>query len=76
MNLQGRLDRYRNRGIQELGIRQGIHRGTDVTAKLCTVELRPVLPLPLFEDLAKDDFESVRRSVRTVFSEWLVEVPR
>src|SRR5580700_2166782 len=42
-----------------------------VTAKLCTVELRPVLPLPLFEDLAKDDFESVRRSVRTVFSEWL-----
>ena len=47
-----------------------------VTAKLCTVELRPVLPLPLFEDLAKDDFESVRRSVRTVFSEWLAEVQR
>jgi len=47
-----------------------------VTAKLCTVELRTVLPLPLFEDLAKDDFESVRRSVRTVFSEWLAEVQR
>jgi hypothetical protein len=47
-----------------------------VTAKLCTVELRLVLPLPLFEDLAKDDFESVRRSVRIVFSEWLVEVRR
>jgi hypothetical protein len=47
-----------------------------VTAKLCTVELRPVLPLSLFEDLAKDDFESVRSSVRTVFSEWLAEVQR
>jgi hypothetical protein len=47
-----------------------------VTAKLCTVELRPVLPLSLFEELAKDDFESVRRSVRTVFSEWLGEVQR
>jgi hypothetical protein len=45
-----------------------------VTAKLCTVELRPVLPHPLFEDLAKDDFESLRRSIRTVLSEWLVEI--
>jgi len=47
-----------------------------VTAKLCTVELRPVLPLPLFDELVKDDFESVRRSVRTVFSEWLGENQR
>jgi hypothetical protein len=47
-----------------------------VTATLCTVELRPVLPLSLFEDLAKDDFESVRRSVRTVFSQWLAEAQR
>jgi hypothetical protein len=47
-----------------------------VTARLCTVELGPVLPLPLFEDLAKDHFESVRRSVRTVFPEWLGEVQR
>jgi hypothetical protein len=47
-----------------------------VTAKLCTVELRPVLPLSLFEELAKDEFESLRRSLRTVFSDWLTEVPR
>ena len=47
-----------------------------VTAKLCTVELRPVLPLPLFEDLAKDDFESVRRSVRIRTSQWLAEAQR
>jgi len=45
-----------------------------VTAKLCTVELRPVLPLSLFEQLAKDEFESIRHSVRTVFADWLGEV--
>lgn len=47
-----------------------------VTVKLCTVELRPVLPLSLFEELAKDEFESVRRSLRAVFSDWLREVHR
>ncbi len=44
-----------------------------VTAKLCTVELRPVLPLPLFEQLAKEGFEVIRQSLRTVFSDWLTE---
>jgi Nucleotidyl transferase AbiEii toxin, Type IV TA system len=44
-----------------------------VTAKLCTVELRPVLPLPLFEQLEKEGFEAIRQSLRTVFSGWLTE---
>jgi len=44
-----------------------------MTAKLCTVELRPVLPLSMFEELAKADFASIRGSVRTIFSEWLEE---
>jgi hypothetical protein len=44
-----------------------------VTAKLCTVELRPVLPLPLFEQLEKEGFEAIRQSLRTVFSDWLTE---
>lgn len=44
-----------------------------VTAKLCTVELRPVLPLPLFEQLEKEEFEAIRQSLRTVFSDWLAK---
>jgi hypothetical protein len=44
-----------------------------VTAKLSTVELRPVLPLPLFEQLEKEGFEAIRQSLRTVFSGWLGE---
>jgi len=42
-----------------------------VTPKLCTVELRPVLPLPLFEQLEKQGFEPLRQSLRTVLSDWL-----
>ena len=42
-----------------------------VTSKLCTVELRPVLPPPLFEQLEKEGFEPIRKSLRTVFSDWL-----
>jgi Nucleotidyl transferase AbiEii toxin, Type IV TA system len=42
-----------------------------VSAKLCTVELRPVLPLPLFEQLEQEGFEPIRQSLRTVFSDWL-----
>jgi Nucleotidyl transferase AbiEii toxin, Type IV TA system len=44
-----------------------------VTAKLCTVELRPVLPLPLFGHLEKEGFEAIRQSLRIVFSDWLTE---
>jgi predicted nucleotidyltransferase len=44
-----------------------------VTAKLCTVELRQVLPLSLFEQLEKEGFEAIRQSLRTVFSDWLAE---
>jgi hypothetical protein len=44
-----------------------------ITAKLCTVELRPVLPLPLFEQLEKEEFEAIRQSLRTVFSGWLAK---
>jgi hypothetical protein len=41
-----------------------------VNPKLCTVELRPVLPLPLFEQLEQKGFEPLRQSLRTVFSDW------
>jgi hypothetical protein len=42
-----------------------------IVPKLCTVELRAVLPLPVFEELAQEEFEPIRHSLRTVFSHWL-----
>lgn len=47
-----------------------------IDPKLCTVELRPVLPRPLFEQLEKQGFEPIRVSLRTVFSDWLAGGPR
>ena len=44
-----------------------------VTPKLCTVELRPVLPASVFEELEKQDFQPIHSSLRTVFAEWLEE---
>jgi len=44
-----------------------------INAKLCTVELRPVLPQAVFEELAASDFETIHRSLRIVFSHWLGE---
>lgn len=41
-----------------------------VTDDLCIAELRRVLPVALFEELAKEKFESLRQSLRTVFSDW------
>jgi hypothetical protein len=43
----------------------------NINTKLCTVELRPVLPLAIFEELARNEFEAIRRSLRIVFSHWL-----
>jgi len=42
----------------------------NIDAKLCTVELRPVLPQAVFDDLAKNEFETIRDSLRIVFSHW------
>lgn len=47
-----------------------------IDPKLCTVELRPVLPPPLFEQLEKKGFEPIRLSLREVFSDWLAGGPR
>ncbi len=44
-----------------------------ITPKLCTVELRPVLPLSVFQELEKRDFQPIQSSLRTVFAEWLEE---
>jgi len=46
-------------------------RINSVDAKLCTVELRPVLPDQLFTALAKEDFKPLRRSLEHVYSDWI-----
>ena len=42
-----------------------------IDVKLCTAELRPVLPEKLFKELAEKDFKRLRSSLETVFTEWL-----
>lgn len=49
-------------------IRDRINR---VDAKLCTAELRPVLPDALFKALAQQEFEPLRSALESVFSDWL-----
>jgi Nucleotidyl transferase AbiEii toxin, Type IV TA system len=44
-----------------------------INAKLCTVELRPVLPQAVFDQLGANEFDTIRRSLRAVFSNWLGE---
>ena len=47
-----------------------------VTPKLCTVELRPVLPASVFDELERQGFQPIHSSLRTVFAEWLEESSR
>lgn len=42
-----------------------------INVKLCTAELRSVLPPALFEELANQQFKPLRDSLRTLFSEWV-----
>jgi hypothetical protein len=45
----------------------------NINPQLCTVELRPVLPAALFEELARAEFQPICHSLRVVFSHWLEE---
>jgi hypothetical protein len=56
------------RELETESIRNRIDR---VDRRLCTVELRPVLPDPLFTSLAQQDFKPLRSSLETVFADWL-----
>ena len=44
-----------------------------INVKLCTAELRSVLPLALFEELAREQFKPIRDSLRMLFSKWVEE---
>jgi len=49
-------------------IRKRIDR---IDVKLCTAELRPVLPEKSFKELAQENFKNLRSSLETVFTDWL-----
>jgi hypothetical protein len=42
-----------------------------VTAKRCAAELQPYLPEDVYRQLAEDEFEPLRQSLRELFAEWL-----
>lgn len=42
-----------------------------VNSKPCTVELRNMLPEPIFTELAKHDFKKLRDSLEAVYSDWI-----
>ena len=44
-----------------------------IDVRLCTAELRSVLPPALFEELASKQFEPLRDSLRKLFSQWVGE---
>jgi hypothetical protein len=62
--------------IQEFDKESIVSRIEAVTPKLCTVELRPVLPPFLFEQLEKNDFETLRSALGTAFSDYAGEAPQ
>lgn len=68
-NLKAHLDDFIQ--MHELDselIRKRISR---IDVKLCTAELRSVLPEKLFKELAEEDFKTLRSSLETVFTDWL-----
>jgi hypothetical protein len=46
-------------------------RIASVDPRLCTVELRAILPQELFTELAREDFKRLRQSLEIVFSSWI-----
>lgn len=42
-----------------------------VNTKLCTVELRTVLPSDQFDGLSQEGFKPLRQALETVFADWL-----
>ena len=68
-NLNAHLyDFIQMREFDSASIRARIDR---IDTKLCTAELRPVLPDALFTSLAKKEFKPLRSSLETVFADWL-----
>jgi hypothetical protein len=56
---------------REIGREQIGERIEQITPKLCRAELQSVLPANIYANLQKNDFESLRAAVRSLFSEQL-----
>jgi len=68
-NLKAHLDDFiQMREFDTELIRSRIAR---IDPKLCTVELRPILPRERFTELAEDDFNRLRKALKTVLSNWI-----
>jgi Nucleotidyl transferase AbiEii toxin, Type IV TA system len=70
-NLHAHLEDFA--AMKEIDSQELSERIQKIGAKLCTVELRPVLPASIFEDLANCAFEPIRQSLRVAFAHWLGE---
>lgn len=68
-NLTAHLDDFIQ--MRELDAESIRSRIGSVDTRLCTVELRAVLPDELFTALAREDFKRLRQSLETVFANWL-----
>lgn len=68
-NLRAHLDDFiRMRELDSESIRHRINR---IDVKLCTAELRPVLPDKVFSSLAEQKFKPLRSSLESVFMDWI-----
>ena len=68
-NLRAHLDDFiRMRELDSDSIRHRINR---IDVKLCTAELRPVLPDKVFSSLAERQFRTLRSSLESVFADWV-----
>jgi hypothetical protein len=70
-NLQAHLEDFI--AMKEMDQESIETRVQGINTKLCTVELRPVLPLAIFEELAKNEFEAIRHSLRVVLAHRLAK---
>jgi Nucleotidyl transferase AbiEii toxin, Type IV TA system len=68
-NLKAHLDDFIQ--MHELDSELIRKRMDRIDVKLCTAELRSVLPEKLFKELAEEDFKTLRSSLETVFTDWL-----
>ena len=68
-NLRAHLDDFiRMRELDSESIGQRINR---IDVKLCTAELRHVLPDKVFSSLAEQEFKPLRSSLENVFADWV-----
>jgi hypothetical protein len=68
-NLEAHLDDFIQ--MRELDTDLIRSRIASIDPKLCMVELRSILPQRLFTELAKDDFNRLRKALESVFSKWI-----